>query len=664
MVLRLLFPLGLLALLGILLIFLIHVINPKYQDKIVSSTYIWKKALKMKKKRLPIDRFSNLILFFTQCLILALCAMALASPNLFTEQSLRNDMERIVVIEASAGMRAKYLGDEEGETRFQRAIDEVRVGMNDVLMRQNGFLTIIIADDEPYYLFNGASMTDYSDVVRALDGLECPMCKSDMQTAIEMAQERMLVNPASEVYVYSGTEYGFTGDAVTTVNVADFDHEWNIGILGCEVAVEENEYIFHAELGAYGKIAVDKTLCVDIYGARNGSEEGTHDYTGIRVPVTFVVNTESPGMELKQTVDVRATDLSIGGKTDWFFSSYERVELRIADTEDSISEDDTLVVYGGEKDPIRIQYYSTNPNTFYFLVFSILRDEMRLTRDIVFDQVTDGDPKNEGYDIYLFEHAIPKIVLEEGLPKDGIVFLFDPDIDEESLEGLGYKFGEEVTPDSFTYFREGSKGHPLTQSMQPNRIGVSCYKKFESFDETFVPVMYCDEDPIVIAKNMPDSKLIVMPFSINYSNFSVQWDFMIFLYNAIDYYLPLTLEEHSFELGDSAAVHCKGTTVSVSDGKGEATVLKVFPQEYTFRELGTYTFTTDYSLEKEDEVRKVYVKIPASASAIFGTSDVRAVIDKIDVLGELATDLFVYFAAALVVFLFVESYLQYRSDYY
>ena len=61
--LKLLTPWGLLGLLGIAILILIYILKPNYQQKIISSTHIWKLSLKYRKKRIPINRFRNILIF-------------------------------------------------------------------------------------------------------------------------------------------------------------------------------------------------------------------------------------------------------------------------------------------------------------------------------------------------------------------------------------------------------------------------------------------------------------------------------------------------------------------------------------------------------------------------------------------------------------------------
>ena len=65
----LLYPLGLIALIGIIVLIIIYIIKPNYQTKFVSSTFVWKLSLKYRKKKLPTSRLRNILLIICQVLI-------------------------------------------------------------------------------------------------------------------------------------------------------------------------------------------------------------------------------------------------------------------------------------------------------------------------------------------------------------------------------------------------------------------------------------------------------------------------------------------------------------------------------------------------------------------------------------------------------------------
>ena len=53
----LLTPLGLLGLAGLIALLIIYIIKPNYQNKVISSTFVWNLSLRYRKKKIPINRY-------------------------------------------------------------------------------------------------------------------------------------------------------------------------------------------------------------------------------------------------------------------------------------------------------------------------------------------------------------------------------------------------------------------------------------------------------------------------------------------------------------------------------------------------------------------------------------------------------------------------------
>ena len=139
---KLLTPLGLLGLIGVVALIIIYLIRPNYQQKYISSTYIWKLSLKYKKKRVPISKLRNILIIICQILALVTCAQ----PNEVLKAQ-ADYVEVIAIIDSSASMRAET----NGETWFERAVDLARVKGNEVL-NDGGVVSVIIADSKPHFL--------------------------------------------------------------------------------------------------------------------------------------------------------------------------------------------------------------------------------------------------------------------------------------------------------------------------------------------------------------------------------------------------------------------------------------------------------------------------------------------------------------------------------
>ena len=104
----LLLPLGLIGLLSIALLVLIYVLRPNYQNKLVSTTFVWKLSMRYRNKRLPMSRLRNLLILICQLLLLASLAMMMAQPVVPITTG-TSDNEKIAIIDASASMMSLEL---------------------------------------------------------------------------------------------------------------------------------------------------------------------------------------------------------------------------------------------------------------------------------------------------------------------------------------------------------------------------------------------------------------------------------------------------------------------------------------------------------------------------------------------------------------------------
>ena len=52
-------PIGFLGLIGLLILIIIYIIKPNYQNKVISSTFVWRLSLKYKKKKIPISKLRS-----------------------------------------------------------------------------------------------------------------------------------------------------------------------------------------------------------------------------------------------------------------------------------------------------------------------------------------------------------------------------------------------------------------------------------------------------------------------------------------------------------------------------------------------------------------------------------------------------------------------------
>lgn len=643
---KLLAPLGLLGLIGVIILIVIYLIKPNFQQKHVSSTYIWKQSLKYKKQRVPVSNLRNFLLILCQILIISLCSFLISRPNsVLKEQT--DDREIIAIIDSSASMRTQT----DDFSRFERAADKA-IKLSSEVFSQNGVVSVMIADEKPYYLFERARRESEQKIAEKVKSLvandSCSYGSSDVDGAIALCEDVLSENPEAKIYLFTDSDYAYVPSAVTVENVQD-ESEWNAAILDAYAEIEDNYYTFYVEAASYGR-STDIELEIVVSGA-NAS-----DKNDAGIVFSYSTDVSCPDGIAQKIVFRNGTgnyeDTSEENETIFAIDalySYQRVSV-IIKNQDSFSSDNAFFIYGGQKEPIKVQYYSEKPNTFVPSAFYAVKSAFKNTRDIVLDEVKKGDlPLTEGYDLYIFEHTMP-----EKLPADGAVFLINP---ATAPAGSGLTLGEDKDlhrQDSL--FSESESNY--VKGITTEAITITKYRKIISHDPGYEEIMSVNGDPVYLVKNEGDLKIAVLSFSLHYSNITVIPEWMLLVKNLVNEFLPAIVNGNAFEVNEKVTVNTRGESMLVS-GNAELE-LEEFPATLTLNLPGTYDLSqTTYFGKLISE--SIYVRIPASESNIRAARDGIAEPYRVDINKDFYKDLLVYFALALVIIEFFEWFLKSRE---
>ncbi len=666
----LLTPLGLLGLLSIIVLIIIYIIKPNYQQKFVSSTFIWKLSLKYRKKKIPTNKLRNILLILCQVFILAACAAILAQPvQIIPKEKLATEV--IVVLDSSASMRTEH----NGKTRFERAVEGVRSLSNDML-EKNGVVSVILAEENPAFMAQrivgkeGKVLTEKLDALLTQDA--CSYSTSDIDAAINLCEEVLVANPDAQIHLFTDTAYSYVPENVKLINVCQ-EEEWNVGILDAYTELEDNYYKFIVDVACYGNrtAEISVTLSIKDANARN-SEESGENITLTSGPIPFGNNEKKRIIFINEEQYQEAENEEEGvvyhliTDTNEKIYAYQSVQISL-DISDSFSMDNNFSIYNGQKEVLRIQYASELPNPFFIVLFQELRNIYASKWDIQVDQLKMGEEgATRGFDLYIFEHRMPKV-----LPTDGIVFLLNPDPTLQNNQ-LPTDSGLQVTGvNEFKrqIYLAKEQDHPLSNYMNVEDITV--YKLVNLLYEPDYEVLWwCESQPALLVKDVDAtetssaSKVVVMPFSLHDSNITVTKEYPVLFYNLIEYFLPSTVEKNTFDVGKNVTLNARGEELLVlreGDDKENMKVFKEFPASLVADIPGTYTLSqTTFSGKAVTE--KIFVKIPAEESNI---RKVEAGLGKPsqNKQDEKAyNDLLLYIAAALVAILFIEWWLQSREN--
>ena len=617
-------PLGFLGFIGIAILILIYILKPNYQQKFISSTFVWELSLKYRRKKIPINKFKNILLFICQVLVITACAFILAQP-VIAENEKPEVLEKVAIIDASASMRSTY----DDVTRYERAISEISTLAEEVFA-QNGYMTVILAGKEASYVAQRVTVEDSLELLTTLEEMidddTCTYGKADIEGAVKLAQKVVDVNSDTEVLLYTGTEY-LAHNGVTVVDVTEYG-EWNAAILDCEALVEENYYTFKVSVAAYNR-DTDLMVYCDIKGANGG---GT---------VNMVLPVRCSGDETEIVSFVTQNSQTA-------VHEFESVHVYISE-DDSFAADNDFYIYGGKKPELKILYYSPTANIFFAGSIMSVRDTLSNRWSIEYKEINVFTETSElpvsGYDFYIYEGATPDI-----MPEDGVVMLVNMD---KAPEGLPVIIGGEVNGNFNLSYGET---HALTNRLTPEKMYLSKYKRLLNYDG-FTPLLYCAGDPVLLVREAEQQKVVLMPFSVNFSDLSLFVDFPIMIYNIFEYFMPSTLTEYAFDVNEVISLKARSESLSVESSTGKKETFEQFPAELVVSEYGTYT-VRQIPMSGVEVVENFFVKIPSSESEINKTLDeLYEIIFPVKRDNE-HLDLLVYFAAALVALLLLERLLQ------
>jgi len=658
----LLTPLGLLGLLGVVALIIIYIIKPNYQQKYISSTFVWKLSLQYRKKRIPISKLRNLLLILCQILFLTICAIILTHPNTVIKTKIK-EPEVIAIIDASASMRTSI----DGESRFVRAVESAMQLSADT-WDDHGYVSVIFADDTPDYLLeqrvteeNRTALEMEMENLLYEDTL-CTFATSDINGAIDQCEKVIKQNPDAKIYLYTDQNYAYIPQEIQLVNVSD-DAEWNCAILNAVSRYEENYYTFIVDVACYGEVDYRFDVIIDVYGVNTQDSQQQGD------TVTFEQNVSCIGGEPSKVIFVNEEFYSANPELyDSMYGesiykipkekriyAYQSIHVSIQDEsgialQDSLLEDNTFDIYGGMKPVIKIQYASEKPNSFWPAALRQLRNVFDDRWDIQITEVKKGnEPATSGFDFYVFEHKMPNKT-----PVDGVLLLVNPDKVSTSLGAV--MAGEAYSGNPTGENLEIADNHSILNNVLVNEITVTRYKRIIFSEEYKTLMINPMTNSAMLAVRDDDVKVAIMAFSLHYSNLAVTLNFPVMLYNLFQYYFPVTVQGNAFEVNEIVELNAIGETLKVT-GYDFEQEFNSFPAYLKLSAPGTYTMEQQM-LSDEKLTEKIYVRIPLAESNIRLQGESIVEPYKINSNEDFLEDILLYLAIAIVALMFFERLLR------
>ena len=641
----LLAPLGLLGLMGIIALIIIYIIKPNYQSKFITSTFVWRLSLKYKKKKIPLSTLRNILLFICQVAILTGAAFILARPIVGSDEP-QEAADIILVIDASASMQTET----RQETRLTRAANAALADAR-VAFENGKKVSVILASETSRFLVQEATADNAELVYNALsDIVRFPeeyytFGSADIKGAMAIAEQITAVKEDTAVTLYTDTTYLDTGK-VNVYNVADTS-EWNAAILDVRATVVENLYRVEIDVACYGQDTRLAVSCefINIDGKGDNLLMDMDAYCSGDEVTTIVLGyiTEDMSEEEAEWID-----------EEIFVAEFEQIYVSLT-ANDSFDQDNSFYLFGGKKPTVKIQYYSTAPTTYWRTALDILaaaqQDRVNIEVTEVGTKTGETQVATEGFDIYIFEHTAPAT-----LPDDGIVIYCDP---SKLPSEAGVRFGSKMQAEGEIFLSAG-ENHPITTNMAADKISVTQFTSIVGYDGYSV-LLECQNYPLLLVKDDVDQKIVLMPFSVQYSNIVALPEFILLFNNIVNHFFPLTIsEDYVYEPGDKVALNARAEELEVV-GPATNLLLNELPTEIVVKNPGVYT-TMQIPISGETVIENFYVKIPSVESDICYEEDKLTTPYFFEVSEENHLDLLFYFALAVVALLFIEWWLKSREQ--
>lgn len=618
-------PWGLLGLLGILALIIIYILKPKFQDRSVSSSFIWKLSLKYKKKKMPFEWLKSSLLLILQILILLTMTAILTQPRYALGSQ---SGEKIVILDTSASMLAEI----NGVTRLERAINEIEALALRTVTNQDKF-SIILAGENASLIVNRSESIQF--IRNKLSEVTTTYSTSNIDEAIILTENILKANNIAEIIYYTSDDYNDPGK-VTIRNMSG--SETNVAILSFKGQLDQaNNYIFVTEVVSYGASLNNVVLELRIDGVYKTS--------------TIIDRLEEG---ITSTYVWRLNDVNK--------DTYTYATVTLLDIVDSFMFDNSLEFYA-ESQNFRIQIVDNNnllaiDSTKEF----VGRALQSLNRNYSIRQVSGlENASSEGFDLYIYSENVP-----ETLPIDGAVWIFDPNTLPSSI---GRVFNDanvsSVNPISNT---NSPKYQDLMRLVSPNRITISRYKRL-IVNSSFDVLLTHQDNPILSVSTNDGVKTTIFSFGMSHTNLPLLFiDLPMLVRNLSDYSLIKTVESQVFDSGQTIQIQPHPASISLEiEYEGVVSSYGNEAFDFELNQIGRYRIRQVLNTGRIEEM-SFYVRIPRQESNFDYQGDViLAQVNPVAPGGdEVVNDLFnllPYLAAILLLFVAIEWGLQYREQY-
>lgn len=524
-------------------IILLYLLKQKVINQKISALNLWKEAYENIQSSTPWEKFRNNILMYMQITALILVIIAMLSPYITGSGSEYSNV--LIMIDNSASMSGMYSENATKlETAKKQAVDYVNTNNDGVRY------TVMTTGDTSSLEISGSD--DKRRVMEAVNNIEATDIAGSLEAGISMAKSLISAWDSYKVIAFTDSSAN-----VQNINCEVVD----LSVQGDNGAVQSLSHTVSED----GTVKV--MARVDNYG-KNQLHSDVNLYIGKKLYDIQNVAVEAGGSSVvyfKNIPSSRFTSALTGS------TPYLMAELN---AKDMLKGDNTIydILEGDNAEKILLV---TEKNTF-------LEKALKLSGNKTVDKVTPKDTnavKTEEYSLIVYDSVLP-----EELPDTGNVIFINPSVaglGNDKKESAGWQ--QEIFHISETKGKKKKKNR--TSVIKAVKCDVTEYIEDYSFSSLDVTEFQTPEWAFSFfntGRNLSvgyfgnfDGRMVaVTGFDLHNTDFPLQTEFPIFMYNLLRKMLSARITERTvYNAGEAVGIQKKGkaekAVVTKPDGTKE-----------------------------------------------------------------------------------------------
>lgn len=564
----LLYPLGLIGLIGVPLLILIYILKSKYKETTVASTFLWELSDKFMKKKQPFSTLKGLLSLILQILCVIFVSLSLSHPILHLKDSAKN---YLFILDESASMNMEC----EGKTRFELALEEITSLINN--SRDGSKYTLIEQNKSSSILYSYLESKEKAKT--ELNRLSPTTLNIDEVEAISLAQELFKEDSSFEVYYFTDKEYA-KQENITVINCSN--NEYNASIKNCSYEIVNDSFVIEGSFISYSE-----TRDIEVQ---------------LIVPNTLKNDEEDKILASKIITANQNEDTLFSFTVPLDNYAYFLVLLNV---EDSLEYDNYYYLFGNDSNgDFTTLLVSSNPFFLKNVISACGSSNIRVTSSY------NGET---GYDLYVFDSCSIS-----SLPNDGSIILMNISSNVPSSmiipqEKMTVSGGAKLSLSN----EESIRYNDLSKDLLGNDIYVSEFIRY-SLTKDFTTIYNYNEIPMVFAGNTSfDNKEVIFSFDVHNSSLPLNIDYVPLFRNIISYLLPPFIERTNFVAGEKIKINVLSNLESIrlNTSNNYSTYLPLSNSEiyYDLDYVGIYSLITT-SKSNQTKAYYVYVSFPIEES--------------------------------------------------